>query len=142
MWTVGHLDGAKAGIMVQAQPRLETPSYSQGYAPPPFNWTDRARVSAMGEKTTTASGSYDDVLVIEEFNEEEPGAIQLKYFARGVGNVRVGWKGSDEQQETLELVKIVELDPKALSELRSEALELEKRAYIYGMTPPAEPIKN
>ncbi len=101
MWVVGHLEDAKAGIMMKSEPQLGTPSYSQGYAPAPFNWTDRARVYQMGQKTTVPAGSYEDVLVTEEFNEEEPGAFQLKYYARGVGNVRVGWKGEDENQETL-----------------------------------------
>jgi len=138
MWVVGHLEGARAGIMMKAQPRVGTPSYSQGYAPSPFNWTDRARTYQMSQKTSTASGNYEDVLVTEEFNEEEPGASQLKYYARGVGNVRIGWKGEDEQQEEMELVKVVQLDPKALAEVRAQALELEKRANVYGTTPPAE----
>jgi hypothetical protein len=135
---VGHLAGARAGIMMPAEPRPGTPSYSQGYGPPPFNWTDRGRVYRLGEKTRVPAGSYEDVLVTEEFNREEPGAIQLKYYARGVGNVRAGWKGSDPNQETLELVKLVRLEPGALARVRAEALQLEERAYVYGRTPPAE----
>jgi hypothetical protein len=137
VWLVGNPEGARAGIMMQAEPRLGTPSYSQGYAPPPFNWTDRARVIELGQKTSVPFGSYKDVLVTEEFNQEEPNAFQLKFYARGVGNVLVGWRGADAQQEALELVDIVQLDPKALAEARAEALELETRAYMYGQTPPA-----
>jgi hypothetical protein len=92
---VGHLKGARAGIMMKAEPKLGTPSYSQGYAPPPFKFTDRARVYKMGQKTSVPFGDYKDVLVIEEFNQEEPGAFQLKYYARSVGNIRVGWRGKD-----------------------------------------------
>jgi hypothetical protein len=33
---------------------------------------------------------YDEVLVIEEFERNKPGAFQLKYYAPGVGDVRVG----------------------------------------------------
>ena len=139
VWLVDLPEGAKAGIMMPANPKVGTPSYSQGYAPPPFNWTDRARVVAMGEKTSVAYGDYDDVLVIEEYNEEEPGAFQLKYYARGVGNVRVGWRGDDTQQEELELVDIVDLDAEALAETRAEALALEQRAYMYAHTAAAEP---
>ena len=76
----------------------------------------------MGQKTRVPFGSYKDVLVTEEFNQEEPDAFQLKYYARGVGVVRVGWKGADEHQETLELVKVVQLSPKALAKVRAEAL--------------------
>lgn len=137
-WLAGYLEGARAGIFMKAEPRPGTSSYSQGYAPPPFNWTGRAQVVQMGQKTSVPFGSYEDVLVTEEFNQEEPDAFQLKYYARGVGNVRVGWRGSDEQQETLKLVDFVQLSPKALAEVRAEALELEKRAYVYGHTPSAE----
>ncbi len=137
-WLVGHLEGAKAGIMMKADPQLGTPDYSQGFAPAPFYWTDRARVIEMGQTTAVPYGTFDDVLITEEFAEEEPGAFQLKYYARGVGNVRVGWRGDDTQQETLELVEVVKLDPEALAEIRAEALALETRAYVYGQTPPAE----
>lgn len=137
-WMVGHLDGAKAGIMMTAKPTLGAPSYSQGFAPSPFNWTDRARVVKMGESTSVPAGDFDDVLVIEEFNEEEPGAIQLKYYARGVGNVRVGWSGDDENQEELELIRVVKLDAEAMKEVRRDALALDRRNYIYGDTKPIE----
>lgn len=138
IWAIGALEGAKAGIMMPAHPQVGTPSYSEGYAPPPFNWTDRARVYQMGQKTTVSFGSYEDVLVIEEYNQEEPGAFQLKYYARGVGEVRVGWHGDDANQEEMELVEVVQLDAEALAQVRAETLELEKRAYIYGQTLPAE----
>src|SRR6267142_1107022 len=39
---IGGMGGSSPGIMMKADPRPGTPSYSQGYAPPPFNWTDRA----------------------------------------------------------------------------------------------------
>jgi hypothetical protein len=138
-WLAG-IDGARAGIMMKAEPRLGTPSYSQGYAPPPFNWTDRAKVDQMGQKTCVPADCYEDVLVIAESSKEEgPEAQQLKYYARGVGYVRVGWRGKGEKtRETLELVKVVQLGPAALAEARAKALELEKRASIYGRTPPAE----
>jgi hypothetical protein len=138
-WMVGHLDGAKAGIMMTAQPSVGGASYSQGYAPAPFNWTDRARIVKTSQKTSVAAGDFDDVLVIEEFNEEEPGAIQLKYYAPGVGTVKVGWRGDDESQEELELVKVVELGPKELQAAHDAALELDRRNYIYGNTEPMQP---
>jgi hypothetical protein len=133
-------DGARAGIMMQAEPRLGTPSYSQGYAPPPFNWTDRGKVDQLGQRTCVPTGCYSDVLVIAESSDEEgPEAEQLKYYAPGVGFVRVGWRGKGEKlRETLELAEVVTLSPEALAKVRADALQLEKRAYIYGRTPPAE----
>ena len=50
-WLVGHPKEAKAGIRMLAKPGLGTPAYSQGFAPAPFYWTDRARVTQMGKKT-------------------------------------------------------------------------------------------
>lgn len=139
VWLVGSPEEARAGIMMQANPEQGTPSYSQGYAPAPFNWTDRARVYLTGQKTSVPAGSFADVLVTEEFNKEEPNAFQLKYYARGVGNVRIGWRGDDAQQEELELAQVVQLEPRSLAQVRAQALELEQRAYMYGRTPPAEP---
>ena len=137
-WLVGHLEGAKAGIRMLAEPQLEA-SYSQGYAPPPFYWTDRSRVYQMGQQTRVAAGSYKDVMVIEEWDAETPpGIFQLKYYARGVGIVRIGFKGDDPEKEETELVKVEQLGPGALEEARAEALKLEERAYVYGRTPPAE----
>ncbi len=136
-WLIGHLEGAKAGIMMKADPKAGAASYSQGFAPAPFNWTDRARLIKTGTSLKVAYGTYDDVLVIEEFNEEEPGAFQLKYYAKGVGNIGVGWTGDDENKETLELVEVRRLSAEELAKASAEALELEKRAYIYATTPPA-----
>ena len=66
-----------------------------------------------------------------------------QYYARGVGNVKVGWQGADATKETLELVKVVNLSPEALAEVREGALKLEKRGYqvskdVYALTQPAE----
>lgn len=140
-WIAG-LKGARAGIMMKAKPQAGTPSYSQGWGPA-VNWTDRAQVTEVGQQTCVAVDCYDDVIITEEFNMEEAGAFQLKYYARGVGQVQVGWRGADATKETLELVELTQLSPEALAEVRAAALEQEKRAYeiskeVYDQTPPAE----
>jgi hypothetical protein len=140
-WLVGHPKEAKAGIRMLAKPTLDAPAYSQGYAPAPFYWTDRARVTQMGTNVKVPAGAYKDVMVIEEWDEESPkGALQTKYYARGVGIVRIGFKGRDKTKEEVALVKIEELSPEAMAEARAEALGLEKRAYEYSRTPPVERI--
>jgi hypothetical protein len=142
-WISGQ-KGARAGITMKAEPQLGTPDYAQGFAPPPVDFTDRARVYKTGQQTCTPVECYENVLVTEEFNPDEPGASQLKYYALGVGNVRVGWRGEKEQEkETLELVELNHLDPEALAKVRSKALEMDGRAYersseVYRDTPPAE----
>jgi len=139
-WLAGYLDGAKAGVLMQANPQLGSPSYSEGYAPPPFFWDDHAKVYQVGRKTCVVVGCYTDVLVIQEFEPTKPGASQLKYYARGVGSVQTGWLGAEEEErETLELVKVVQLTPEQLVAARLEALKLETRASLFGRTPPIEP---
>ena len=83
-------------------------------------------------KNCVPTGCYDDVLVIAETSKSEPNAEQLKYYARGVGNVRVGWRGKGEKlQETLELTGIAKLSPEALAKARAAALDLDQRAYRF-----------
>lgn len=140
-WIHG-LEGARAGIMMMPDPEVGTPSYAQGWGPA-VDWTDRGRVDQMGQQTCVPAGCYEDVLVISETSASEPDAEQLKFYARGVGNVRVGWRGEGEPtKETLELVEIQQLDEAALAEVRAKALELEQSAYrrseVYAQTPPAE----
>src|ERR687897_678696 len=142
-WLAGS-KGATAGIAMRAEPRLKTPSYAQGYAPPPINWVDRGRVYKVGQKSCVPVGCYDDVLVIEEFERNKPGAYQLKLYAPGVGDIEVGWRGpKEEEKERLELVKDVRLSPQGLATARANALKLEEHAYeikdFYGKTQPAKP---
>jgi hypothetical protein len=85
---------------------------------------------------------YENVLVTAEYSEEEPDAFQLKFYAPGIGNVRVGWIGLDATREELELIEIIQLTPEQLASAREAALELEARAYqtskeVYDQTPPS-----
>jgi len=137
-------EGARAGLAMQANPKTGTPSYSQGWGPK-VGWTDRALVDQMGLKNCVRLACYEDLLVIAESSQAEgPNAQQLKYYAPGVGKIRVGWRGTEEKlQEVLELVKVEQLGPEAMKKAREEALKLDKRAYknskkAYGGTPPAE----
>jgi hypothetical protein len=139
-WLVGYLEGAKAGIMMLADPRPEEPAYSEGFAPPPYFWDDHARVHLTGQETCVPVGCYSDVMVTEEFETAKPGAFQLKFYAPGVGYVRVGWRGpNEEEREVLVLSKLRHLDADAMAEARAEAFAMEARASVYGLTQPAEP---
>ena len=144
-WIHGF-EEARAGIEMKGKPELGTPSYAQGWGPA-VGWTDRGQVDQMGAEVTVPSGKYTDVLVIAETSASEPDAQQLKYFARGVGNVKVGWKGEGEKtKEVLELTKVEALDAAALAEARAEALKLEKSALknskMYGQTSRLEHAPN
>lgn len=140
-WVHGIGDG-RAGIIMKAKPKLGSPSYSQGWAPS-VPWTDRAVVYQMGQKTTVPAGSFEDVLVMDESSREEPDAHQLKYYAKGVGVVRVGYRGEPTDRETLELVSVEKLDAAALAEARKTALAMEKRAFgkspqVYALSQPLQ----
>jgi hypothetical protein len=133
------IKGATAGIMMKATPRLRKPDYAQGFAPPPVNWVDRAQVYKKTVMTCVPAGCYH-ALVIREFEIGKPDAYQLKYYARGVGNVRVGWEGeNDQDQEELRLTKIVHLNKTQMAKARTAALAMERSAYkrsrdVYGKT--------
>lgn len=128
-WLAG-LEDAKAGIAMQSMPRLATLSYSQGWGPK-VGWTDRARVFEVGSETCVPFGCYHDVLVMDEFNRDSPDAHQLKYYAPGVGIVRVGWAGAAEvEQETLALTALDHLDAAGLAAVAVLAEALEAHALI------------
>lgn len=140
-WIAGRAD-AKAGIRMWAEPKLETPSYFQGWGPQ-VEWSDYSYVDAVGEKLCVSVDCFEDVLVIAESSLEEKDAFQLKYYANGVGNIAVSWRGKDATQEELKLTEFVQLEEDALAEIRNQALELEKSAYekspdVYASTQPVK----
>ncbi|HEX8098577.1 MAG TPA: hypothetical protein VF660_00065 [Actinomycetota bacterium] len=140
-WFAG-LEKAKPGIFMRAAPATGQPAYLQGFAPE-IEFADRAKVFQTGQKTCVPVSCYQNVLVTEEWNPDEPGRFQLKYYAAGIGEVRVGWRGSKEtEKEILELSKVEHLTGAALAAVRDRALKLEERAYkvskVYRQTPPAE----
>jgi len=138
-WLVGQLKGAKAGLHITADPPTRSTAYSQGFAPAPYYWDDWSKVHKTGQRTCVPVGCFRDVVVMDEYEPEKPGAFQLKYYARGVGNVRTGWRGSDEDREVLVLEKVVQLGPEELRKAREAVREHEARAYVYGRTEPARP---
>ena len=143
-WIQG-VDRARAGIFMKAAPRAGTPSYSLGLGPA-VGFTDRARVLEVGDRTCIPARCFSRVLLVDEFNPDQPGKHQLKYYAPGVGNVRVGWSGAKEDsKETLVLVGLRRIGSGAMAKARAGALKLEQSAYritrsIYGHTSPAEVV--
>jgi hypothetical protein len=140
-WFPG-LDGAKGGILMLATPRVGGPSYQQGFSPK-ISFGDRAKVSKVLKRVCVPAGCYRNVVVIEEWTPEEPGAKQLKYHAPGVGTIKVGFT-SGEQREELHLVRVQRLSAAGLARVRKQALEMDRRGYtvtkkLYGRTPRAVP---
>ena len=143
-WISG-LQRARAGVAMPAVPGRGTPSYAAGWAPA-VEFTDRSRVSRVGRHTCVPAGCFDDVVVIDEFNPDEPGSHQLKYYAPGNGNVRVGWSGAkDEAKEVLTLIERSTLSTEEVAAARAGALALEESGFrlsphVYAMTERSMPL--
>ncbi len=140
-WIPGF-KGARAGIAMKADPVAGTPSYSQGWGPA-VNWTDRGQIIETGADVCVSVSCYENVVIIEEFSQSEPDAYQIKYWAPGVGNIKVGWRGADANREELEMIAWNDLNADEMAALRATALEMEARAYqiskeVYDQTPPSE----
>ena len=100
-WEAG-VDGAQPGIVMLADPRggdVLSPGVPQGRGRGP-----RARLGASTASIKVRAGSYDGLLVTEEWTPLEPDTVEYKYYARGVGIVaeRVVVGGND-------LVELVEV---------------------------------
>jgi hypothetical protein len=137
IWHAGDPPCTLAGIQMWAEPDPSVETYSQGFAPEPYFWADRATIDELRDEHCVPTGCHDDVLVTAESDEVDPDAVQLKFYAPDVGNVAVGWRGDDPEMEELALVERTELDEAAMEEVRDEALAMERRAYAYGETAPA-----
>lgn len=138
-WLAGYVEGASPGVLLPGDPSAGKEPYIQGFAPPPYFWDDVAEVARGVPEVCVEAGCYDDVVVIREFEPTKPGAAQLKYWARGVGVVKVGWEGDDEEQEEMELIATQMLEEVELAEVRELALAMETRARVFGRTP--EPVR-
>lgn len=57
---------------------------------PEVDFIDRARVEDSDLEDCVATGCYMELLRTEEFNVEEPGVVQLKYYTPDLGNIRTG----------------------------------------------------
>jgi hypothetical protein len=141
-WISG-LGKAEPGNLMLADPQLGTPEYLQGWSPD-IDFLDCAKVFKMQQKTCVPVGCYEDVLITDERSPLEPeSGHQRKYYAPGVGTVRVG-AVDDPEGETLVLAEVSRLSPEDLAKVRQEALKLEKNAYkvskLYRQTPPVEAV--
>ena len=82
-WRAGR-DGARAGIVMLARPRVGD-SYYQEYAP--GEALDQATVLRLDASRTVPYGTVDDLLVTRDFTELEPDLVERKFYAPGVGVV-------------------------------------------------------
>jgi|SRR5262245_35490500 len=119
--------GAYGGVHMLARPTVGT-AYREGLVPK-IKFNDMSRVAATGQKTCVPAGCYRRVLKVTEWSPNDPrSGYQLKYYAPGVGLVRVGARGGDSK-EYLTLSAVRHLGGRELAAVRRAALAMERRAY-------------
>jgi hypothetical protein len=121
-----------------ADPTLHTQALYQGWAPA-VEWSDYARLDEAAPEDCVAAGCFKDVVRFAESSLGETGIYQLKSYARGIGEIRVGWRGESEAREELELKATATLSSTALTRYDQLARDLEAHAYkispkVFGQT--------
>ncbi len=82
-WEAGQ-DGALPGIIMKAAPQVGDQyrqEYYEGQA------EDMAEVLSVDERTTVPHGSYEGVVETKDWTPLEPGIVEHKYYAPGVGTI-------------------------------------------------------
>jgi hypothetical protein len=129
--------GAYGGIHMLAHP-TSGKQYVEGRVPA-IEFYDVSRVIHTSQATCVPAQCFRHVLVVDERTPGEPGH-QIKYYAPGVGLVRVGARGGDTQ-EFLSLTAVRHLDRAAMTRVRTAVLAMDRRAYritrIYRASGPA-----
>ena len=140
-WIAG-LARARAGILMPARPRLGSAAYRQGWAPA-VGFADVAKVNATGLRVCVPAGCYGGVLETEEGDPTDRSSHQFKYYAPGVGTIKVGFAGGGDQEE-LKLVSVTRLSAGQRAAVDRSVLAIDRRGYrvsrrVYGQTAPARP---
>jgi len=95
-WEAG-LDGAQAGVIVPANPRVGT-SYRQEYYAGQAE--DAARVLSLDEQAEVPLGHFTGALLTKDYTRLQPKMLEYKLYARGVGPVMtVGVSGGAGTEE-------------------------------------------
>ena len=95
-WEAG-VDGAKAGIVMLAHPRVGRRYREEDY---PGHALDGARVMSRREQAEVPYGHFKHVLFTKNFNPLEPRSLEYKLYARRVGPVlELGVSGDTDRSE-------------------------------------------
>ena len=133
---------ATAGVGMLANPQPGTPSYRQGRAPA-VDFFDCGMVAKTHQHVCVRVGCFNEVLVIDEWAPLDPeGGHQLKYYAPGVGSIKVAAAGG-VNPEVLTLTSRTTLRAAALARIRDAVIEQDRRGYrvaksVYAHTPPVK----
>ncbi len=141
-WMHG-VNGAEAGILVQADPKVGTPIYS--VAKPNQEEDEVAQVVEVGIEHCVPFDCFNDVLVVREGKVTAPDN-EFKYYARDVGQIDNVPRKDSRHKDVEVMINLTQLSPKALAESSKEALRLDHNApeqapAIFGGQPLGERIK-
>jgi hypothetical protein len=101
-WRAG-VDGAQPGVIMEAHPRVND-HYFQEVAAPIAQ--DEAMVLSMHETVAVPFAKFTNCLETKEFTQLEPGNVEHKFYARGVGFILgVVVKGGKERLALVNIVK-------------------------------------
>ena len=118
-WLAG-VDGAKAGILMMADPQPGMARYAQ--ATVPGEGTAKAEILERDLSLCVPFKCFTEVLLIQEDGSENT------YYAPGAGGIRLE-PVSGDPQETEELINLTQLGEQGLAELSDEAVRLDQHAH-------------
>jgi hypothetical protein len=97
-WEAG-VDGARAGIVMPARPRVGMQYRQELYR---GHAEDKARVLSLDDQAEVPAGHYRRTLMTKDWNPLEPKVLEYKLYARGVGLVlAVGVSGGGGREELI-----------------------------------------
>jgi hypothetical protein len=97
-WEAG-VDGARAGVAMLAEPRVGDGYQQESY---PGEAEDVGEVLSLDEAVNVPFGSYSGVLQTEDTTPLEPGLVEQKYYAPGVGLLLEETVGGAERVELVD----------------------------------------
>jgi hypothetical protein len=101
-WEAG-VGGAQPGVVMPARPAPGGP-YRQEYLPGEAE--DMARVLTVDETLRVRFGFFQDVLVTRDWSPLDPGVVEHKHYAAGIGLIREeAVEGESYRVELVELAK-------------------------------------
>lgn len=95
-WEAG-VDGAKPGIVMEAKPQVGN-TYRQEYYKGAAE--DMAEVLSLNESVSVPYGSFKKCLMTKEWTGLDPGVVENKYYATGIGPIMTAMvEGGSERTE-------------------------------------------
>jgi len=138
-WLAG-VNGARAGILVQARPRVGSPAYA--VAQPDKEEGDVGEVVAVGAHHCVPFACFGGVLIVREGKLSAPNN-EFKYYARSVGQIDNVPQGDSVHQDVERLVNLIHLTPAGLARLSAVVLQMDHHAAqtapdIFGKAQPGK----